>query len=108
MFGFAAIYLMINPAKASYSMAPTMVVCALAGFLTAGLFAGEPRRRLMLAAAVGLLIGLSVNFRLPNLLLSAGYALFFLLRVPEGAERRYVPARRSIRHRISRRAWRRR
>ena len=69
---------MINPAKASYSMAPTMVVCALAGFLTAGLFAGEPRRRLMLAAAVGLLIGLSVNFRLPNLLLSAGYALFFL------------------------------
>ena len=78
VFGFAAIYLMINPAKASYSMAPTMVVCALAGFLTAGLFAGEPRRRLMLAAAVGLLIGLSVNFRLPNLLLSAGYALFFL------------------------------
>ena len=78
VFGFAVIYLMINPAKASYSMAPTMVVCALAGFLTAGLFAGEPRRRLMLAAAVGLLIGLSVNFRLPNLLLSAGYALFFL------------------------------
>ena len=29
---------MINPAKASYSMAPTMVVCALAGFLTARLF----------------------------------------------------------------------
>jgi hypothetical protein len=29
-----------------------------------------------LAALIGLLIGLSVNFRLPNLLLSAGYGLF--------------------------------
>ena len=37
-FGCLAIYLMINPAKASYSVAPTMVVCALAGFLTAKLF----------------------------------------------------------------------
>ena len=37
-FGDAAIYLMINPTKASYSMAPTMMVCALAGFLTARLF----------------------------------------------------------------------
>ena len=37
-FGCLAIYLMINPTKASYSMAPTMVVCALAGFLTARLF----------------------------------------------------------------------
>ena len=37
-FGCLAIYLMINPAKASYSMAPTMVVCALAGFFTARLF----------------------------------------------------------------------
>jgi hypothetical protein len=77
-FGDAAIYLMINPAKASYSMPPTMMVCAFAGFLTARLFTGEPRHRLMLAAAVGLLIGVSVNFRLPNLFLSAGYALFFV------------------------------
>ena len=37
---------MINPTKASYSMAPTMMVCALAGFLTAKLFAA--------AAAAGL------------------------------------------------------
>lgn len=79
IFGFAAIYLMVNPAKASYSMPPTMMVCALAGFMTVRLFAGEPRYRWMLAAAVGLLIGLSVNFRLPNLFLSAGYALFFLV-----------------------------
>ena len=29
--------------------------------------------------AIGLLIGLSVNFRLPNLFLSAGYCLYFLV-----------------------------
>ena len=44
-FGDAVIYLMINPTKASYSMAPTMMVCALAGFLTAKLFVEEGRRR---------------------------------------------------------------
>lgn len=78
-FGLGAIYLMINPTKASYSMAPTMIVCALAGFLTARLFSSASSRgRLWLAIAVGLLIGLSANFRLPNLLLSAGYFLFFL------------------------------
>ena len=76
LFGFVAIYLMINPAKASYSVAPTMMVCALAGYLTARFFGDMPRYRLVLIALVGLLIGLSVNFRLPNLLLSAGYFLF--------------------------------
>ena len=76
-FGDIAIYLMINPTKASYSVAPTMMVCALAGFLTAKLFVSEGRRRLLLTALIGLLIGLAVNFRLPNLLLSAGYLLFF-------------------------------
>jgi hypothetical protein len=79
-FGDAVIYLMINPTKASYSMAPTMVVCALAGFLTVKLFsAKEWRHRLLLTGAVGLLIGLAVNFRLPNLFLSAGYFLFFVV-----------------------------
>jgi len=77
-FGCLAIYLMINPAKASYSMAPTMAACALAGLLTAGFFAaGPPRRRLALAALTGLIIGLSVDFRLPNLFLASGYFLFF-------------------------------
>ena len=71
-----AIYLMINPTKASYSVAPTMMVCALAGFLTAKFFAGRPRHRLLLLALMGLLIGLSVNFRLPNLFLAAGYCLY--------------------------------
>ncbi|MES1149759.1 MAG: hypothetical protein ABUL53_11330, partial [Bradyrhizobium guangdongense] len=76
VFGFAALYLMINPTKASYSVAPTMMVCALAGWLTAKLFADGSRHRLALLALVGLLIGLSVNLRLPNLFLSAGYCLY--------------------------------
>lgn len=77
-FGCLAIYLMINPAKASYSIAPTMVVCVLAGYLTARLFLAERRlHRLLLAGLVGLLTGLAVNFRLPNLFLSSGYFLFF-------------------------------
>jgi hypothetical protein len=79
-FGCLAIYLMINPAKASYSVAPTMVVCALAGFLTANLFLSkQPRQRLLLAGIVGLLIGVSVNFRVPNLFLASGYCVFFLV-----------------------------
>jgi len=79
-FGCVAIYLMVNPTKASYSMAPTMVSCVLAGFFTARLFAaGLWRDRILLAALVGFLIGLAVNFRLPNLFLSSGYFLFFLV-----------------------------
>ncbi len=78
VFGLAALYLMINPTKASYSMAPTMLVCAVAGLFTARLFAATAaRERVWLAVAVGLLIGLSVNFRLPNLLLSGGYCIVF-------------------------------
>ena len=79
-FGCVAIYLMINPTKASYSMAPTMVACALAGLLTAWFFSARVRsQRLLLAGGIGLIIGLSVNFRLPNLVLASGYGLFFLV-----------------------------
>ena len=78
-FGDAAIYLMINPTKASYSMAPTMTVCALAGYLTARLFVAETRHRLALIALVGGLLGIAVNFRLPNLLLASGYGVFLLV-----------------------------
>jgi uncharacterized membrane protein YeaQ/YmgE (transglycosylase-associated protein family) len=60
-------------------MAPTMVVCAVAGFLTAKLLVGSQRHRILLTILLGLCIGLSVNFRLPNLFLSAGYFLFFLV-----------------------------
>jgi len=80
IFGLGALYLMINPTKASYSVAPTMMVCVVAGFLGAILFAsGAPRERLALVAAVGILIGLSATFRLPNVLLAAGYGIFFLV-----------------------------
>jgi hypothetical protein len=78
-FGCLAIYLMINPAKASYSMAPTMAVCALAGFLTARRFIGAARHQILPTMLLGFCIGLSVNFRLPNLFLSAGYFLFFFV-----------------------------
>jgi len=80
VFGCLAIYLMINPSKASYSMAPTMVVCALTGFLTPHWL--KPRRHrynLWLTLGLGGLLGLSVNFRLPNLFLSAGYVVFILV-----------------------------
>jgi hypothetical protein len=86
-FADLAVYLMINPVKASYSMAPTMVVCALVGFLTARLFVKAPQRhRIFLTMLVGFLIGIAVNFRLANLFLSAGYFLFFglaFLRSPK-------------------------
>jgi hypothetical protein len=79
IFGCLMIYMMINPTKASYSMAPTMVVCAAVGWLTARLFFAPTRHPLLLTMAIGLLIGLSVNLRLPNLFLSAGYCLYFLI-----------------------------
>jgi hypothetical protein len=79
-FSCIALYFMINPAKASYSIAPTMVICAAAGFLTAKLSEfGEQREKLLVAALTGLLLGLAVNFRIPNLLLWAGYCGFFLV-----------------------------
>jgi hypothetical protein len=77
LFGAISIIFMINPTKASYSLAPTMVVCALAGLLTARLFVDEGRRRLLIVAAVGILLGLSASFRIANVVLAAGYFLFF-------------------------------
>src|SRR3954467_4588672 len=44
VFGLVAIYLMINPTKASYSMAPTMVLCAAAGLFSAGMFTSTASR----------------------------------------------------------------
>jgi hypothetical protein len=83
--GCLALYIMINPVKASYSMAPTMVVCALAGLLTARLFTGAPREgRMALILLLGFLLGLSINFRLANLFLAAGYCLFLLFAFLRG------------------------
>ncbi len=39
-FGLAALYLMINPSKASYSVPPTMMVCAAVGLSDCGVFRG--------------------------------------------------------------------
>ena len=79
-FGCLVVYLMINPAKASYSMAPTMVVCAVAGFFTARWLVGPQfDARLGLIVPLGFLLGLSVDFRIANLLLASGYFLFFLV-----------------------------
>ncbi|UPJ60390.1 hypothetical protein [Bradyrhizobium sp. 192] len=75
LFGALAIYLMINPAKASYSVAPTMALCAVAGFLTA-LWLTRDKRSALLIALIGVLLGASVNFRLPNALLAAGYFIY--------------------------------
>jgi hypothetical protein len=78
--GCLAIYIMINPIKASYSMAPTAAVCALMGYLTARLFGSAQRDgRMWLTLLLGFLLGLSVSFRLPNLFLSAGSFLFFVV-----------------------------
>ena len=78
--GCVAVYLMINPSKASYSMAPTMVVCALAGFLTPHWLRDKQHAEgIGYMLLLGLLLGLAVDFRLPNLFLSAGYFLFFLV-----------------------------
>jgi hypothetical protein len=61
-------------------MAPTMVICVLVAYFTAGLFAAEQRRnRFALSALVGFLIGLAVDFRLPNLFLCSGYFAFFFV-----------------------------
>lgn len=75
VFGALAVYMMINPAKASYSIAPTMVICAVTGYLTA-LWLARARGEAWLVLLIGLLLGLSVNFRLPNLFLVAGYVLY--------------------------------
>jgi hypothetical protein len=80
LFGCLAIYMMINPIKASYSMAPTAVVCALAGYLTARWSTSSRQdSRMASLVALGLLLGFAVNFRLANLFLASGYCLFLLV-----------------------------
>jgi hypothetical protein len=79
-FGWASIIFMVNPAKASYSAAPTFTICAVAGWITALFFcSSSPRKKLVYAALVGFLLGVSVNFRIANLFLTAGYCFGFLI-----------------------------
>jgi hypothetical protein len=71
--GCLALFFMINPAKASFSVAPTLATCALAGYLMVVMFAARNlRSRLIATIMTGLLLGLSVSFRIPNLFLAAG------------------------------------
>jgi hypothetical protein len=80
LFGCLAIYLMINPIKASYSMAPTAIICALSGYLTARWFgAAQGDRRIAPLLVLGVLLGLSVNFRLANLFLCGGCCVVLLI-----------------------------
>jgi hypothetical protein len=81
LFACAVIYCMINPGKSSYSLPPTLAICALVGFFTIVMF--EARRlavRLVSAASAGLLLGLSVNLRIANALLAAGYMVILAYR----------------------------
>jgi hypothetical protein len=80
--GSAALYFMVNPSKASFSIAPTMIVCAVVGYMT-DVLVNAPKKLHRISAAVlaGLFLGLAVSFRLPNLFLSAGYFLVLLTMV---------------------------
>ncbi len=85
VFGFVAIYLMINPVKSSYSAAPSVAVCALIGFVTPYLILAKQRAvQIAVVLLLGVLVGSLTNFRLPNILLAAGYltvfAITFLVR----------------------------
>jgi hypothetical protein len=75
MFGVLALSVVVNPGKTSYSIAPTIAVCAVAGYLTSFWLLKATRSQL-LVILIGLLLGLSVNLRLPNAILSAGYFLY--------------------------------
>jgi hypothetical protein len=80
LFGVLAIYLMINPIKASYSMAPTAVICALCGYLTVRCFGvPEADRRFAPLVILGFVFGLSVDFRLANIFLCGGCSLVLLI-----------------------------
>ncbi|MGM4885295.1 hypothetical protein [Tardiphaga sp. 11_C7_N12_6] len=88
IFGLCALYLMVNPTKSSYSMAPTMALCAIIAILTPFMFAASSLwRRCILAAVIALMLGALVSLRIPNLLLVIGYAgalAFQFVRHPSG------------------------
>jgi hypothetical protein len=74
--GSLTLLLMINPSKGSFSMAPTMPICVVLALLTVIMMeAKQPKVQLAATAALGLLLGLSVNIRIANALLAFGYFL---------------------------------
>ena len=79
VLGTANVYMMVNPSKSSYSIAPTMPVCIIIGFLTVWMFAAQrARHRIVSAAAAGFLVGVATGLRLSSALLAFGFALVFL------------------------------
>lgn len=81
VFGCMAVYFMNNPAKASYSAAPSLALCAVIGLLTPRLFSEGGRCRLAVAACIGLLLGLCVNLRIANVLLAGGFGAGCVLKL---------------------------
>jgi hypothetical protein len=74
VFGSLTLYFMINPTISSDSLPPTMAICALVGALTPHLFAHSTyNKMLVIAATIGLLLGISVDVRLANTFLAVGY-----------------------------------
>jgi hypothetical protein len=56
MFGVFALYVVVNPGKASYSIAPTMAVCAIVGYLTS-FWLLKANCSHLLVILIGLLLG---------------------------------------------------
>jgi 4-amino-4-deoxy-L-arabinose transferase-like glycosyltransferase len=80
LLGSATLYLTINPSKGSHSMAPTMPICIVLALLTVLMLeAKRLQARLAAASASGLVLGLSVNIRIANVLLAAGYVAVFVI-----------------------------
>lgn len=76
LFGTLSIYMMINPTKSSYSMAPTTILCIAASFITVRILTeARASTRFMEIILLGFILGLSVNMRIPNVLLVSGYLL---------------------------------
>jgi hypothetical protein len=79
VFGFLSIYFMINPIKASYSVPPTVVICAVIGLLTSRLaLLKQQTSKFLTLATIGLLLGFLFNLRIANVFLFTGYAAMLL------------------------------
>lgn len=81
VLGSLTLYFMVNPAKASYSIAPTMPLCMAVAYLTVKLFSeGSSVTQVILAASAGFLVGVATDIRLSSVLLAFGYAAVFAWR----------------------------
>ncbi len=80
VMGSLTLYLMVNPAKSSYSIAPTMPLCVAVAYLTVKMFSvPSSATRIIAASSAGLLLGLATDIRLSSSLLAFGYAAIFVL-----------------------------